>query len=189
MLQDVEHCVDGEQTRNKGALVRSGWQIENGAVDATAFVAGMAETMRILAGEKPVRVELVTPDTPVMVTVDVVVLSRVIMNLVRSALRSTERGKITIALKVIGCTSEIVVTDTGSGHRSNRPAGREAAMYHDGVSRVDGKNEPDLGVSRYLARLLGGSISVRSAHGGGAMFTLTLPLRAAEQRRALYALD
>ena len=187
----VKHCVDTVRISERGPLIPCGSQIINGIIDATALVAGIAETTRILAGDKPVSVELMIPDLPILVMTDPVVLRRVVMTLVSNTLRTMERGKITISLRVIGSTPEIVVTGTGSGYRPNLPAGRDAAMDRAGnaVSRIDEANVPGLGVSRYLTRLIGGSISVRSVYGRGAMFTLTLPLRAADRRRDLYAVE
>jgi signal transduction histidine kinase len=187
----LEHCVDATSTRKKISLAPTRSTVADSIVDATALVAGIAETTRILAGDKPVLVELMAPDLPVLVTTDPDVLMRIVMDLVRNALRSTECGKITLALKIIGSTPEIVVTDTGHGYRPNRPAGPDAEMDHAGIagSRVDEATVPGLNASRDLARRIGGSISVRSVYGRGAMFTLTLPLRAADRRRDLYAVE
>jgi signal transduction histidine kinase len=162
----------------------------NSIVDVTALVAGIAETTRILVEDKPVSVELITPDIPVMVATDSVILRQIITNLVVNALRSTERGKITIILQVIGSAPEIVVIDTGNGCRHQRPHDLDAAKnYADTGSLVDGANVPGLNTSRDLARLFGGSISVRSLYGRGAMLTLTLPILAEDRRRDLYAVE
>ena len=113
------------------------------------------------------------------------------VGLVDNAIRFTERGKITIALKVIGSALEVVVTGTGNGFSPRRPAGLATAMGHagDAGSRVHAGPGPGLGVRRDLARLIGGSISMRRVYGRGAMFTFTLRLRAAERRGGLYTVE
>ena len=163
----------------------------DGIVDATALVTGTAETMRILAGDKPVTIETMVPSLPVMVTTDPVMLRQIILNLLNNVIQFTERGKITIALKVIGSTLEIVVTDTGTDGRPQRLADIDDATDHavNAGSQVDTGLGPVLNVSRNFARLIGGSISMRSVFGRGAMFTLTLPLRTAEHRGGLYAVE
>ncbi len=187
----VERCVDAAGTPEKRSSFLSGWQVVDGIVDATALVAGIAETTRILAGDKPMSVELTAPDLPVMITTDPVMFRQIIMDLANNAIRFTERGKITIALKVIGCTLEVVVTDPGSGFRPQCLADFSTSMDRAGNagSRIDAGIGLGLSVSRDLARLIGGSISVRSVYGRGAMFTFTLPLRAAGRQGSLYAVE
>lgn len=163
----------------------------DGIVDATALVAGIAETTRVLVGDKPVNVQMFVPTLPVMVTTDPVMLSRIILNLAKNAVRFTQRGTITIALQVIGSTLEVVVTDTGRGFRPNRLADHTAAMGSVGSAEAgtDAKFGPGLVASWDLARLIGGSLSMRSVYGRGAMFTLTLPLRAADRWGGLYTVE
>jgi signal transduction histidine kinase len=190
-IHAVERRIDVAGIFEKRSPVRHGRHVVDSIVDATALVAGIAETTRILVEDKSVSVELMTPDLPVMVATDPIMLRRIITNLVVNALRSTERGKITIILQVIGSTPEIVVTDTGSHYQHQRPTDLDVAMDRAGNtgSLADEANVPGLNTSRDLARLIGGSISVRSVYGRGSMFTLTLPLRAADRRRDLYAVE
>jgi signal transduction histidine kinase len=187
----VERCMDAAGMPETGSPLLSGWKVVDGIVDVTALVAGTAETTRILAEDKLVTVETTVPSLPVMIMTDPVMLRQIILNLLNNAIQFTERGKITIALKVIGSTLEVVVTDTGTGFRPNRLVDPADAMDRAGNagSQVDAVLSPVLSVSKNFARLIGGSISARSVHGRGAMFTLTLPLRSAERRGGLYAVE
>jgi signal transduction histidine kinase len=187
----VERRIDAAGIFEKRSPARHGRHVVDSIVDATALVAGIAETTRILVGDKPVSVELITPDLPVMVETDSIMLRRIITNLVVNALRSAARGKITIVLQVIGSTPEIVVTDMDSDYRHQRPTDLDAATDRAGNtgSLVDVANVPGLNASRDLARLIGGAISARSVYGRGAMYTLTLPILAADRRRDLYAVE
>ena len=65
------------------------------------------------------------------------------------------------------------------------------AADHAGNAGVeaDAKFGPGLVASWDLARLIGGSLSMRSVYGRGAMFTLTLPLRAADRWGGLYTVE
>jgi signal transduction histidine kinase len=187
----VTRRINVAGTLEKRSPLPDGWHVVNVIVDATALVAGIAATARILTGNRPVSVELIVPDHPVMVMTDPVILRRIVIDLAVNALRSTERGMITIALKVIGSTPEIVFTDTGAGFRSKRLVDLPAATGPAGNIKpeIDAKLDPCLNVSRDDARLIGGSVSARSVYGRGASITLTLPLCPAERRRDLYTVD
>ncbi len=190
-VHTVERCMDAIGMPETGSPLLSGWKVVDGIVDVTALVAGIAETTHSLAGDKPVTIETTVPSLSVMVTTDPVMLRQIILNLLHNAIQFTERGTITIALKVIGSTLEVVITDTETGGRPQRLADIADAMDRAGNagSQVDAGLGPVLSVSRNFARLIGGSISVRSVYGRGAMFTLTLPLRSAERRGGLYAVE
>jgi signal transduction histidine kinase len=187
----VDHCGVAAGLREAGLPGAAGMPVADSVVDATALIAGIAETTRVLVGDKPVSVETSVPALPVMVTTDPVMLGRIILNLAKNAVRFTQRGTITIALQVIGSTLEVVVTDTGRGFRPNRLADSTTAMDHPGGtgSGADPGTGPGLVASWDLARLIGGSLAMRSVYGRGAMFTLTLPLRGAERRGGLYAVE
>jgi signal transduction histidine kinase len=160
-------------------------------VDVSALVTRIAETTRVIVGDKPVSVVMSVPSLPVMVTTDPVILCRIILNLAKNAVRFTQQGTITIALQVIGNTLEVVVTDTGGGFRPNRLADYTTAMerFGNAGSGDDAGPGPCLVASSDLARLINGSLTERSKYGRGAMFTLTLPLRCAERRGGLYAVE
>jgi signal transduction histidine kinase len=187
----VEHRAIVAGLPETGLPVRTGRQAADGIVDAALLVVGVAETTRILVGSKPVSVEVSVPSLPVVVTTDPGILGRIILNLARNAVQLTERGTITIALHIIGSTLEVVVTGTGSGLRQNSSADPSAAGDRIGAAMpvTDMKVGPGLITSRDLARLIGGSITMRSVYGRGAMFTLTLPLPTEERRGGLYAVE
>lgn len=158
-------------------------------VHATAFdVDGVLKALRrILTPLVPSGVALrfdVEPGLPVL-TSDEQKLSQILRNLVGNALKFTERGSVTVRARRIAPATELdveavafEVEDTGVGI---------APEHHELVFRefaqVDGHIQPrmrgsglGLPLSRRLAELLGGTLTLQSALGAGSTFRLTLPI-------------
>ena len=104
-------------------------------------------------------------------------LEQILKNLLSNAFKFTEAGSVT--LKIAKSKGEIAfsVGDTGIGiSRNQQSAVFEAFQQADGtISRRYGGTGLGLSISRQLARLLGGSISLQSKVGAGSTFTLRLP--------------
>ena len=118
-------------------------------------------------------------------------LGQILRNLVSNALKFTERGEVRVSARPSsdGAAVAIEVADTGIGIA---PEDHERIFHEFGQvdshvqRRVKGTGL-GLALSRRLAELLGGSLSVRSAPGSGSVFTLVLPrvyVRPAERRMA-----
>lgn len=135
----------------------------------------------LLPGE---RVALVfdQPDDLPVVTTDAGKVSQILRNLISNALKFTERGEIRVSARIAADNPEMIdlaVSDTGIGID---PADHERIFEEflqldarsAGATRGTGLGLP---LSRRLAHLLGGTVSVRSRRHGGATFTLRLPIR------------
>ena len=101
---------------------------------------------------------------------------QVLLNLLSNALRYTPEGstvRVTVAAQ--GNRAAVTVADEGAGLS---PA--QQAKVFDKFERLgrsgDGGSGLGLYISRRLARAMGGDLTVESAPGGGAQFTLSLPL-------------
>jgi two-component system, sensor histidine kinase len=111
---------------------------------------------------------------------------QVLYNLISNAIKFTDRGGVTLALQAsVGAgAAEIVfaVIDSGVGIDA---ATRERLFQRfqqgdDSRSRRFGGTGLGLEISRNLARLMGGDLTVQSTPGRGSRFELRLPLRAAD---------
>jgi signal transduction histidine kinase len=73
--------------------------------------------------------------------------------------------------------TEFVIEDTGIGIASDRlqTVFEPFVQGHGGYTRPHGGSGLGLTISRRLAELMGGQISVESQEGVGSRFTLTLP--------------
>jgi len=113
-------------------------------------------------------------------------VSQVLRNFISNALKFTEKGDIAVSARGDGDDVVFEVADTGIGIA---PGDHErifeefTQVEHPLQRRVKGTGL-GLPLSRKLARLLGGDISVRDRPGGGTVFQLRTPLRACPNRGA-----
>jgi two-component system sensor histidine kinase/response regulator len=113
-------------------------------------------------------------------------LGQVLANLVGNALKFTERGRVELRASVAsadaaGTLLSFEVEDTGIGIAPSDHA-RIFAPFEQvdaSLSRRFGGTGLGLGISRTLARMMGGDIQVRSALGQGSRFTFTARVKQA----------
>lgn len=107
-------------------------------------------------------------------------LEQIFKNFVSNALKFTPTGSITLAAATVGGKVRFEVEDTGIGI----PADKRDAIFEafeqvdNSLSRSFSGTGLGLTISRELAHLLGGSISMESTEGKGSKFILTLPIQA-----------
>jgi CheY-like chemotaxis protein/CHASE3 domain sensor protein len=121
----------------------------------------------------------IAPEAPEHLQTDAQRLSQILKNLVSNALKFTTTGGVSIHVeRGRGDTLRFAVQDTGIGISEH-----QQEVIFDAFRQADGSTHRKYGgtglgltISRDLARLLGGDISVASEPGKGSTFTLTLPL-------------
>ncbi|MEW6703676.1 MAG: ATP-binding protein [Pseudomonadota bacterium] len=127
------------------------------------------------------------PDLPRHVMADATRVKQVLFNLLSNAIKFSDAGSVTLSVQR-GETGDgrpilrFVVSDTGVGMDETMQAKlfRRFAQGDDSRSRRHPGTGLGLEISRTLARLMGGDITVRSAPGEGSSFTFELPLQEAE---------
>jgi two-component system sensor histidine kinase/response regulator len=132
------------------------------------------------------------PETvrPESMATDARKLRQVLVNLLGNAVKFTERGEIAFEVEEApGGWVEFRVHDTGIGiAEADQERIFEAFRQVDDAStRTVGGTGLGLSVSRHLARMMGGDVSVRSAPGEGSTFTLRLPTACPTARPAMSA--
>lgn len=144
------------------------------AVDLRGLAGDVAGEFRALFPERTLLLE--TPDHPVVVDGDAVRLRQVLGNLLANALRFTpEGGSVDLALSTSGSRAVLQVSDSGPGIPADELPrvfdrffrGRQAANAGSGIG---------LAVVRELVNAHGGSVRAANRPGGGAVFTVDLPL-------------
>jgi CheY-like chemotaxis protein/CHASE3 domain sensor protein len=109
-------------------------------------------------------------------------LEQILRNFLSNAVKFTESGKVSLAasLNPAGDHLTLTVSDTGIGIPKNKQQSIfEAFTQADSsVSRKYGGTGLGLTISKELAALLGGKISVSSEEGKGSQFSIRIPVRA-----------
>ena len=131
-----------------------------------------------LALEKKLRLEVVPVAKDLQVWADPTKLRQILINLLTNAIKFTDVGSVTLESRRVEDFVEIMVRDTGIGI-----ARADHDRIFDTFWQVEQKSTRKVGgtglglsVSRRLARLMGGDITVESALGKGSTFALRLPL-------------
>lgn len=147
--------------------------------DLSDFVASLRGSLRPLV-PADAAVELVIDDPPaVRVESDQRKLGQIVRNLVSNAVKFTERGTVRLTCRVAGERLRVEVSDEGIGIA---PADQErifeeyAQVDHPLQQKLKGTGL-GLPLSRRLATLLGGTLTVESEVGRGSTFVLDVPQR------------
>lgn len=130
-----------------------------------------------LVADRGVELRVEMPEGPLGVQTDPQKVRQILVNLLSNATKFTERGTITLGARREGRQLLVYVRDTGIGiseenvHRIFEPFWQ---VDQHATRRVAGTGL-GLTVSRRLAQMLGGELTVDSMLGKGSTFTLQLP--------------
>ncbi|QNF18112.1 response regulator [Aeromonas jandaei] len=125
---------------------------------------------------------IIAPDTPEWLLIDPLRVRQILFNLLSNAIKFTHQGEVTInvdstMLEQDNLSLRISIKDTGIGmsrHQLNNLFQR-FAQADVSITRQYGGSGLGLEISRNLARLMGGDISVESREGQGSTFTYIWP--------------
>jgi signal transduction histidine kinase/ActR/RegA family two-component response regulator len=155
-----------------------------GPVDLQQVFAEVQALMQISAHSKCLGFGVHLPqELPLWVQADKTRLKQILFNLVSNGIKFTSQGRIDVFVDTDTAPDGIAsvrirVVDTGIG-MSEEAIGRlfqRFSQVESGVDRRFGGAGLGLDISRTLARLMGGELSVSSKPAVGSTFTLQLPL-------------
>ena len=195
LAEEIPGPVTPAQAHNLARIRDNALHLTN-VVDEVLTLARVESGKEVLRRE-PVKVELLLQDaaaaleplarakglvfhysceTPVTIESDAHRLRQILINLGGNAVKFTHRGSVRMRARLRGDVLIIDVTDTGIGiapqHRDRIfDAFLQVERPH---TRKYGGSGLGLSVSRKLARLLGGDITVDSREGEGSTFTLSI---------------
>lgn len=142
------------------------------------LVQNTADFFAISAAQKGLTLAVsVAEETPEMLVCDGLRLKQILNNLLSNALKFTEQGEVRLEVEPKGSQLQFHVVDTGPGIPEHlqelifekfRQGSAQVSSEHGGTGL-------GLALSRALAELMDGQLSVSSVPGEGARFTLTLP--------------
>jgi len=119
---------------------------------------------------------------PAMVVGDSVRLNQILLNLMNNAVKFTQKGKITISIKLLSedeenTTIEFAITDTGIGIAENKVNSifNVFEQAEIGTSNSYGGSGLGLAIVKQLVEFQGGSIGLKSKLGEGSTFSFILP--------------
>ncbi|WP_417874105.1 hybrid sensor histidine kinase/response regulator, partial [Xanthomarina gelatinilytica] len=156
--------------------------------DLKRNIEEVADSAKNLVQNKPISVE-VKHDEKInsLIISDPFRIKQILYNLVTNACKFTKEGSITIQSKLRSVKEQsyikIIVIDTGVGIDKDKQdkVFKEFTQVHE---KENGQNGFGLGltISRRLAELLGGSLTLQSSLGKGSKFSLFVPVTFAEEK-------
>jgi protein-histidine pros-kinase len=162
-------------------------KIESGRVElrfspvvCQEVISEVTQSLRPLADEKGLHLQVDMPKEPITVLTDHRALSQILINLTNNAIKFTKEGWVRISARVNSAVGqeqvEIMISDTGIGIKQEHQTLLFEAFkqIHDNNRRQSEGTGLGLHLSQKLANLLGGEISVRSEYGNGSTFSLLL---------------
>jgi signal transduction histidine kinase len=150
-------------------------QVKPTDADAVQLAEDVIAFVEPLAKVKGLDLRLTAAGRPQSIRTDSAKVRQILLNLLSNAVKFTNEGHITVDVRREGSSSIWTVADTGSGIDPDDLEAifepfRQIAAGH---SRAPGTGL-GLSVSRQLARLLGGDVTVQSTLGQGSSFELRL---------------
>ncbi len=141
--------------------------------DSAALVEPMAAAKSI-----DFVVELLEEDQPIQT--DGTKLRQMLVNLLSNGIKFTEKGEVRVGCLVNNAILEVRIADTGVGISADNIEEVFEPFWQaeQTATRKTGGTGLGLSVTRKLARLLGGDVTVSSRMGMGTVFLLTLPMKA-----------
>ncbi len=159
-------------------------EIEYSNFSPREILADIQALLAPQARERQLALEIsIDPQIPARLKGDPGRLRQILLNLVGNALKFTERGSIHLSLRpsLTAAAYEFSVKDTGPGIAPEQldRIFQPFTQADSSISRRHGGSGMGLSISRRLAELMSGSLTVRSRPGLGAEFIFKVPLRQA----------
>ena len=143
------------------------------SIDLAALAGEAMVMLESSAEERSVTIQ-VEPRDPLPATGQERAVIQILVNLIVNAIRSSpEQGTVTLGFTKTAATASVAISDEGPGIA----AGDEQRIFErfERAHTKEGGTGLGLAISRRLARSMGGDVTLDSAPGEGARFTLTLP--------------
>jgi len=160
-------------------LESGGTKLRASPGDLMEFVRGIASAFAGVAERKGIAFKVEGPEASADVWFDPDALEKVIANLLSNAFKFTpERGGILVSVEVGEDLARVRVSDSGPGIPAEHLPHIFDRFYQ--VDETNTRAQPGTGIglalARELAELHAGKLEVESGSGGGATFTLSLPM-------------
>lgn len=161
-------------------------KIEAGRMDVSprlfspkATIETIVESLEPLAEDKGIEVIQKIPDDLPKIESDESRVHQILQNIIGNAVKFTEKGSVTVSASGDAQKIYIRIKDTGIGisEKDRRHIFDEFRQADGSSARLFEGTGLGLAIAYKAAKMLGGDISVESALGQGATFTVTLPIK------------
>jgi signal transduction histidine kinase len=143
-------------------------------------LADAASLVQPMAADKKLEFVVELLDEDQTIQTDGTKLRQMLVNLLSNGIKFTDKGQVRLGCAVTNGTLEIQIADTGVGIAAENIEDIFEPFWQaeQTATRKAGGTGLGLSVTRKLARLLGGDVTVASRMGAGTTFLLTLPMKA-----------
>ncbi len=153
--------------------------------DPLALTRDAADFLRPKAAEKQVSLSVETGETGALAEVDRELLTHALTNLISNAVKFTPQGgKVTVRASFAGGKYRAEVEDTGPGLDPGEAEKLFLPFSQGSAAPGHGGTGLGLALAKSIAELHKGALGCGPAPGGGALFWLEIPAKAAEQAPA-----
>jgi PAS domain S-box-containing protein len=157
-------------------------QVQAGVINLPGMLSSLAESFSLRAHDSEVKLSMkLDADLPDHIKGDAAKLRQILINLLSNALKFTQGGSVTLAVRIIErkdpqVTLEFAISDTGVGMTAAELKQIFSSFYQTEAGiRQGGGTGLGLAISRQYAKLLCGEITAESEPGQGSTFRLRLP--------------
>jgi PAS domain S-box-containing protein len=132
-----------------------------------------------VAAERSIGFRIEVPDPAPIIETDMTKVRQILLNLLANAIKFTDQGEVILTAEARQAGVMIIVRDTGIGIEADNLEKVFDPFWQvdQSATRRIGGTGLGLSVSRRLARLLGGDVTVESRPGEGTTFSVYLPTR------------
>jgi signal transduction histidine kinase len=143
-------------------------------------VSDAASLVEPMATAKSLKLVVTLLDEDQAIQTDGTKLRQMLVNLLSNGIKFTEKGDVRLGCIVSNAILEVGIADTGVGIAAENIEYVFEPFWQaeQTATRKTGGTGLGLSVTRKLARLLGGDVTVASRIGAGTTFLLTLPMKA-----------
>ena len=151
--------------------------VRRARADIVRLVSDSVDILRPRATHKGIELEADLPEGSVWLDTDEGKVRQILINLLGNAVKFTDQGGVRVELDADASDVEIRISDTGPGIPPEHVDSVFEPFTQVDPSETREKSGTGLGlaVSRRLARLLGGDVTLRTTFGGGSTFMVRLP--------------
>ncbi len=149
--------------------------------DVNSLIEEVNVLMSPMATRKSIELTVseILPGTQSFIESDFRKLRQILINLISNAIKYTDKGRVTVAARLVDRNLFFTVRDTGIGMDS-----KTLSVIFERFRQSDTKSARHIGgtglglsISKAYSELLGGVISVDSTFGNGSTFTLRIPYK------------